>query len=146
MADDLESLKETKLAAKESRSKLEGQVTDTMHHMNDAMKIKQAMHKQESKVRIDSGKLEVLEKDAGRLEQTHDSLVSSLHRMLGPKIMLARDRYQKKDAIYRKEQAAAHAWSERKLQLPRRRRSWHAFNMSMIVPRPLSRFRAIATR
>jgi len=117
MADDLESLKETKLAAKESRSKLEGQVTDTMHHMNDAMKIKQAMHKQESKVRIDSGKLEVLEKDAGRLEQTHDSLVSSLHRMLGPKIMLARDRYQKKDAIYRKEQAAAHAWSERKEQL-----------------------------
>lgn len=117
MSGDLESLKGTKLAAKEARGQLEGTVTDAVHHMNDAMSIKHAIQKKESELRIESGKLQTLQADAGRLEQTRESLVTSLRRMLGPKVMFARERLEKKEAILHKEESAARAWKEKKDQL-----------------------------
>jgi len=99
------------------RGDLSDSVTDTMHHMNDAMSIKRAMQKKESQLRVENGKLQTLTSDEGRLEQTHDSLVTSLHRMLGPKLMFARERYEKKAVVLRKEENAARAWQEKKDQL-----------------------------
>lgn len=117
MPGDLEMLKESKQAAKETRADLEASVTDTMQHMNDPMSIKHAIQKKETQLRIESGKLEVLEKDAGRLDQTHDELVQSLRRMIGPKLLLARERFGKKEAVLRKEETAARAWKEKKDRL-----------------------------
>lgn len=114
MSDDLQKLKESKFAAKEARGQLEGTVTDTFHHMNDRMAIKRAMNKKEQELRIENGKLETLENDAGRLEHTHDDLMHSLHRMLGPKVMMARERYSKKQAILRREESAAQAWKAKR--------------------------------
>jgi len=117
MAGDLESLRDQKLAAKVSRGQLESTVTDTMHHMNDAMGIKHAIQQKQSQLRAQSGKLKALENDAGRLEQTREGLVSSLRRMLGPKIMFARERFEKKEKVLRKEEDAAKAWKVKKDQM-----------------------------
>jgi len=114
MSGELESLKVTKLAAKEARGQMEETVTGAVHHMNDAMAIKHAIQKKESELRIESGKLQALQSDAGRLEQTRDSLVTSLRRMLGPKVMFAKERLEKKEVIFRKEETAARAWREKK--------------------------------
>lgn len=110
MAGDLENLKTQKTAAKEARSQLESTVTDTFHHSNDAMGIKRAIAQKQSQLRFQSGKLETLEKDAGRLEQTREGLMSSLRRMLEPKIMFARERFEKKERVLRKEEEAAKQW------------------------------------
>jgi len=55
-----------------------------------------------------------LKVDEGRLEETRGSLVSSLKRMLEPKIMFAREREQKKLAVLHKEEEAARAWKTKR--------------------------------
>lgn len=117
MAGDLESLKESKLAAASVRGDLEGTVNDALHHMNDPYAMQRAIKKKEVQLRIDDGKVKALENDAGRLRQTHDSLMSSLHRMLGPKVMFARQRLVKKEKFLHKEGEAARAWLAKKDQL-----------------------------
>lgn len=117
MSGDLEILKEKKVAATEARGDLEGTVSDAVHHMNDQMSIKRAMAKKESQLRIESGKLQALEQDAGRLEETHNSLVSSLHRMLEPKLLFARQRFEKREMVLRREEHAARAWKEKQDQI-----------------------------
>jgi len=117
MAGDLESLKESKLAAASVRGDLEGTVNDALHHMNDPYAMQRAIKKKEVQLRIDDGKVKALEKDAGRLRQTHDSLMTSLHRMLGPKVMFARQRLVKKEKFLHKEEEAARAWLAKKDQL-----------------------------
>jgi len=110
MPGDLQNLQDKQQAAKDARGELEGTVTDTFHHMNDAMSIKQAMAKKQAQLRRETSKLKALETDAGKLENTHDNLVSSLHRMLGPKLMFARERFEKKEKFLHKEDQAAVAW------------------------------------
>jgi hypothetical protein len=117
MSTDLEDLNAKKMAAKESRGELEGRVTDSFAHMNDAMSLKHEMAKKESQLRVESGKLEVLEKDANRLDQTHGSLMSSLHRMLDGKIAKAKQRFLKKENMFRKEEGAAKLWKGKRDQL-----------------------------
>jgi len=117
MAGDLETLKEKREQAKEVRAELEGTMSSAVHHMNDATSIKHAMAKHQTQLRIETGKLEALKMDVGRLDQTRDSLMSSLKRMLGPKIMFARERLEKKEVVFRKEEHAAGAWKQKKDQL-----------------------------
>merc|ERR1740130_1921147 len=82
--------------------------------MNDANAIKRLMAKEETKLRLESGKLETLKADVNKLGQTSESLMGSLQRMLEPKIMFARERFQKKETVFRKEETAAKAWREKK--------------------------------
>lgn len=117
MAGDLETLKEKKEAAKEVRAELEGRMTDAVQHMNDGNAIRRAMAKHETQLRMENGKLQALKNDADRLGQTQESLMSSLKRMLEPKIVFARERFEKKEKILRKEEAAAMAWKMKKDQL-----------------------------
>jgi len=91
-------------------------MTDAVHHMNDAMSIKHAMAQKEAQVRRENGKLEMLKYEDGKLEGTHDSLVMSLKRMLGPKMLLAKKRFMKKEAVLHKEHQAAVAWQEKEVQ------------------------------
>jgi len=116
MSGDLEGLREKQMAAKQVRGELEGTMTDAVHHMNDAMSIKHAMAQKEAQVRRENGKLEMLKYEDGKLEGTHDSLVTSLKRMLGPKMMLAKKRFMKKEAVLHKEHQAAVAWQEKEVQ------------------------------
>lgn len=117
MSDDLQKLKDTKLAAKDARGKLEGSVTDTFQHMNDKVAIKRAMNKKQQELARENSKLEALEKDAGRLGDTREELTKSLHRMLEPKVMLARERFAKKEAILHKEHDAARLWADRREEM-----------------------------
>lgn len=117
MGGDLENLKQKKLAAKESRGALEGTVTDAVQHSNEAYAIKNAMNKQQQKIRLEDVKLKTLENDAGRLDQVHDSLVASLHNMIGPKLMLSRGRLEKKEMALRKEENAAKSWEDKRANL-----------------------------
>jgi len=117
MAGDLQNLQQKQQAAKELRGELEGTVTNAVHHRNDAMGMKQAMAKKEAQLRREKGKLQALEKDEGRLGDTRSELVSSLHRMLGPKIMKARARFEKKEVVLHKEEQATMAWKAKTDQL-----------------------------
>lgn len=117
MDDDLRALKEKQLVAKQVRGELEGSVAEVTQHMNDAMGIKHAMAKKEAELRIETGKLHKLENDFGRLGQTHDGLVSSLRRMLMPKMMIAKKRFEKKEAFLRKEENNAKAWKDKSEQV-----------------------------
>jgi len=117
MSGDLQSLNEQREAAKEVRGELEGTMTDAVQHMNDAASLKQAMIKKENQMRRASAKLKVLEADAAKLGGTQNNLVSSLRRMLGPKVMFARERFEKKEKMLHKEEEAAKAWQEKRDQL-----------------------------
>jgi hypothetical protein len=68
-------------------------------------------------LRIEDKKLKEMKWEAARLDGTHDKLVSSLHRMLDPKVMFARERFEKKELMFEKEEEAAKAWKERRDQL-----------------------------
>lgn len=114
MSGDLETLKEEKQMAQEVRQGLEGTMTDAVHHMNDATSIKHLMEKEETKLRIESGKLQTLQADVSKLGETKESLMESLQRMLHPKIMFARERLEKKEVVFRKEEEKAKAWREKK--------------------------------
>jgi len=113
MSADLEKLKESRQAANDVRGQLEGQVADTFHHLNDRMALKRTIQRKEQELRIESGKLDTLEQSAGRLAETHDSLMNSLGRMLGPKVMLARSRLAKREKAWAKEETSANAWKEK---------------------------------
>jgi chromosome segregation ATPase len=99
MTGDLETLKEKKEAAKEVRAELEGTMNDAAQHMNDATSIRHSMAKYETQLRIENEKLEGFKTEAGRLDKTHDELMASLKRMLEPKLMFARERFEKKDQL-----------------------------------------------
>jgi len=113
MGGDLVALKEKQLAAKESRGELERKVNEVESHMNDAMSIKHAIQKKEAQIRIERSKLLGLEREAKHVEETHASLVSSLHRVLEPKLMFARTRLERKEMIQQKDAEAVKVWQEK---------------------------------
>jgi len=117
MGDDLVNLKEKQFIAKETRGQLEGKVTEVVRHMNDAMSIKHAIGKKEAEIRREKSKLAGLEREAKHVEETHASLVSSLHRVLEPKLMFARTRLERKEMILEKEAKAVKIWQEKKDQI-----------------------------
>jgi len=102
MGGDLVALKEKQLAAKESRGQLEGKVSEVTRHMNDAMSIKHAIGQKEAEIRRERSKLAGLERESKHVEETHASLVSSLHRVLEPKLMFARTRLERKERVLEK--------------------------------------------
>lgn len=114
MSGDLQNLKEKQVAAKETRSQLEGSVGEVVHHMNDAVSIKHEIAKKEAQIREEKRKLLGLEREADHIEATHKSLVSSLHRVLEPKLMFAKARFERKEMILQKEQEAIKGWQEKK--------------------------------
>jgi len=117
MSGDLENLRDQKLAAKVSRGELESKITEATTHMTDATAIKHAISEKQAQLRGQDGKLKKLENDAGRLDMTREGLMSSLHRMLDPKIMKAQVRFEKKERALHKEEEATKAWGEKKDQL-----------------------------
>jgi len=117
MTGDLQNLQDTQQAAKDARGELEGTVSAAFQHTNDAFAMKQAMAKKQAQLRRERGRIEELEFDEGKLDNTRKNLVSSLHRMLDPKIMKARVREEKKMAKLHKEETAAMAWKEKRDQL-----------------------------
>jgi len=117
MSNDLQDLKVKQVAAKETRGELEGKVSEVVHHMNDAMSIKHAMQKKEAQLRVENSKLQNLEREATRVDETRSSLVNSLHRVLEPKLQFARERLEKKETFLAREEQAAKGWQEKKDQL-----------------------------
>lgn len=117
MGGELVNLKEKQQAAKETRGQLEGKVSEVVRHMNDAMSIKHAIGKKEAEIRREMSNLAGLEREAKHIEGTHASLVSSLHRVLEPKIMFAQHRLEKKELILQKEAEAVKVWQEKKDQV-----------------------------
>lgn len=117
MTVDLEDLKDKQVLAKQSRGELEGKVSEAVHHMNDAMPIKHAIAQKKAQIRVESTKLMNLERSAKHMEETHSSLVSSLHRVLEPKLEYARARLAKKEMVLEKEEQAAKGWQEKKDQI-----------------------------
>lgn len=117
MSGDLQSLKEKQMVAKQDRAELEGKVSEVVHHMNDAMSIKHAISQKEAALRIQKNKIRALEREVKHLDQTHGSLVNSLHRVLEPKLMFAASRLEKKERVAEKEAQAANGWKEKKEQL-----------------------------
>merc|ERR1740130_1526581 len=114
MSGDLTVLKEKQLAAQASRGELEGKVSDVAHHMNDAMSIKHAIGQKEAQLRKDLNKLKGLEREAKHVEKTHESLVTSLHRILEPKLVYAKQRLEKKEMVLQKEQEKAKGWEQKR--------------------------------
>lgn len=117
MGGDLVALKEKQLAAKESRGQLEGKVSEVTRHMNDAMSIKHAIGQKEAEIRRERSKLAGLERESKHIEETHASLVSSLHRVLEPKLMFARTRLERKERVLEKEAQAVKIWKEKQDQI-----------------------------
>jgi len=117
MAGELVNLKEKQNTAKETRGQLEGKVSEVVRHMNDAMSIKHAIGQKEAEIRRERSKLAGLEREAKHIEETHASLVSSLHRVLEPKIMFAQHRLEKKELFLQKEAQAVKVWQEKKDQV-----------------------------
>lgn len=117
MGGDLQALKERQLAAKETRGQLEGKVAETMKHMNDAVSIKRAINHKEAEILKEQNRLMSLEREAKHIEETHASLVNSLHRVLEPKLMFARDRLRKKAMVFDREQQVAKGWEQKRDQL-----------------------------
>lgn len=117
MGGDLVNLKVTQNAAKSSRTELESKVGETVRHMNDAVSIKHAIAQKEALIRKEQSKLMGLEREAKHVEETHASLVSSLHRVLEPKLMFARERLGKKELNLEKEQQAVEGWTQKRAQL-----------------------------
>jgi len=117
MSGDLVALKEKQLAAKDAMGQLEGKVREATHHMNDAVSIKHAIAQKEAEMRKEQMKLRGLERESKHIEQTHTSLVSSLHRVLEPKLLFARERLGKKEMVLDKEQQAATSWQHKRDQL-----------------------------
>lgn len=117
MGGDLEELKENQLVAKKTRGELEGKVSEVTRHMNDAMSIKHAIGVKEAEIRRERSKLMGLEREAKHVEETHASLVESLHRVLEPKIMNAQHRLERKEMILEKEHQAVKGWKEKQDQI-----------------------------
>lgn len=111
------NLKEKQQAAKETRGQLEGKVSEVVRHMNDAMSIKHAIGVKEAEIRRERSKLMGLEREAKHVEETHASLVESLHRVLEPKIMNAQHRLERKEMILEKEHQAVKGWKEKQDQI-----------------------------
>lgn len=114
MGGDLEELKEKKMVAQETRGELEGTVSQAVSHMNDAMSIKHAIAAKEAQMRKAKNKLLNLEREARHNDETHKSLVTSLHRVLEPKLEFARERLQKKEMVLEREAKATKGWEEKK--------------------------------
>jgi len=117
MSGDLNDLQDKRRAAKDARTELEGKVSETMQHMNDAMSIQHAISHKQAQLRVEKNQLRNLEREAAHMDETHTSLVDSLHRVLEPKIQYARQRLQKKEMMFEKEEKAARGWGEKKEQL-----------------------------
>lgn len=117
MGQDLQDLHNKKMTAKQTRGELEGKVTEAVHHMNDAMSIKHAITKKEAELRIEGNKLATLEHDAEHMDETHSSLVASLHRVLEPKVKIAQERLAKREMVLAREQQKAKGWHEKTNEL-----------------------------
>jgi len=117
MRADLQDLKDTQRAAQQTRGELEGKVSEVTHHMNDAMSIKHAMQQKEGQIQKERNKLMNLEREAAHIEETHSSLVTSLHRVLEPKLQFARERLEKKEMSLEREKQAAKGWQEKQDQI-----------------------------
>jgi len=117
MGGELQDLKVKQLTAKQTRGELEGKVSEAVRHMNDAMAIKHAISKKEAQLRVAQSKLESLEREASHIDGTHASLVSSLHRVLEPKLESARMRLEKKEILLKRETEATSGWKQKKEQI-----------------------------
>lgn len=117
MGGELNDLKAKQQAAKQSRGEFEGQVRDASHHMNDAMSIRHAIGRKEAELRKEKNKFMGLRHEAEHIEETHSSLVNSLHRVLEPKLRYAEQRLHKKEVVLAGEEKKAKGWQEKKDQL-----------------------------
>jgi hypothetical protein len=119
MPGDMQSLKDKERAAKEARAQLAGSVGEAFSHMNDAMPIKHAIAEKKAQIRVEEKKMKVLAHDNEHLVYAHSSLVNSLHRVLEPKMMFARQRLQKRERSFEEEERTAMGWQKKKEQLKR---------------------------
>jgi len=114
-----ESIREKREAAEAAKGELQNTMHETVSHLKDASSLRYEMVKKERQLGKENAKLKALDSNEKRLEETHDSLVSSLHRMIVPKLMSANKRLEKKEEMYQKEQEASKAWREKRDVLKR---------------------------
>lgn len=117
MTVDLHALKEKEMAEKAARNQLQQTVGEAVSHMNDAVAIKQAMAKKEAQLRLEENKLKMLGYETHEIEASHASLLNSLHRVLEPKLMFAKERLLKRERLYEDEDRMAIGWRDKKEQL-----------------------------
>jgi hypothetical protein len=85
--------------------------------MNDAVAIKQAMAKKEAQLRLEENKLKMMGYETHEIEASHASLLNSLHRVLEPKLMFAKERLIKRERLYEDEDRMAIGWKDKKEQV-----------------------------
>jgi hypothetical protein len=117
MGVELHALKERQMAEKDARTQLQGRLGEAVSHMNDAVAIKQSMAQREAQLRLERQKLKALDYESQQIESSHTSLLNSLHRVLQPKLIFARERLLKRERDYEEDERAAIGWRNKKEEL-----------------------------
>lgn len=113
MDNELQELRARKQAARNARGRLEGMVSDTAMHMNDALSIKHEMESEQARISAEQNKVQMLKESEGRLMRTHDKLSTNLRSIMDRKIKSAETRLAKKQAIAQRKQKEAESWNEK---------------------------------
>lgn len=99
---------------------LHGAVNTAVNHANDAllreMQINSAVAKEKAQVRGQERQLRRVVQGMRQLDRKRERL-SSLRRLLQPRITRARSHLQKEENMFRKAERAARAWKKKSVQL-----------------------------
>lgn len=117
MTVELHALKEKQVAESDARNRLQSSVGEAESHMNDAIAIKQSMAQRQAQLRLEQSKMKMLEYESQQVETSHTSLLNSLHRVLQPKLIFARERLLKKERQLEEDDRAVVNWRNKKDQI-----------------------------
>mmetsp|Transcript_105165 Transcript_105165/g.165970 ORF Transcript_105165/g.165970 Transcript_105165/m.165970 type:complete len:436 (+) Transcript_105165:81-1388(+) len=110
MDEELHELKARQQAAASARGSMEGEVKESLRHMNKAVKMRRELARAEIEIREEDLKLKRLEDDRLRLDRTHSHLVASLHHIMEPKINFAETRFTERMRRSKELEAEEQAW------------------------------------
>lgn len=110
MDQELRELKERQQAAASARGSMEGEVKESLRHMNKAVKMRRELARTEIEIREEDLKLKRMEDDRLRLDRTHSHLVASLHHIMEPKINFAETRFTDRERRAKEKDEEKEAW------------------------------------
>lgn len=113
MGDEMQEWRVRKQAASDARKRLQGIVSDAASHMNDLPEKVVDIAEQEARINATQNKLHSLEAHEKSLEGTHDQLITSLHRIMDPKVESAEERLGRKQGIVQKMREEVETWQEK---------------------------------
>jgi len=110
MDQELHELKARQQAAASARGSMEGEVKESLRHMNKAVNMRRELARTEILIREEGLKLKRLEDDRLRLDRTHSHLVASLHHIMEPKINYAETRFTARERRSKELDVEEQAW------------------------------------